>query len=179
MEEKHFTLHRIGEEFREVLLGERGFLFTVRRMAFSPRASLLTILGGHKSRFNEPVKFVVLCIALAVVGMNLGLQLGGTNSVPELAEAIEAKDKLQDYVESLNQLAMDDQSTSEVKFRASNAVAALERSQFEGFQDTYMQWSNVALLAAVPFFALGTLVFFRSDLNLAEHFVVNAYIYGM
>jgi hypothetical protein len=178
MNERYYNNARIFREIREAVLVERGFLYTAWRIAVQPGATLQQILTGDRDRFLDPVKFLFVCVALVAVVMNLDIArqiytggLSGPSGIPEPG--------LRSVEEQLAAILSDEQTNREVRFRTRKALQELQTGIPERAMQQSFQWVNVTLLLAVPFYALGTWLVFNRKLCLAEHLVINGYLYGL
>jgi hypothetical protein len=177
MTEKHFTIAKLSAGMLEVVVGEKGFLFTLNQLLRRPGASLRMILEGQIGKFNEPIRFLLYSVGLAALTMNLIGALGiEVFQIQELGQSIEQLDTAATELESLRD---NKQSNPELQFRVDRALAKLNQSRIEWQMEVILQWINVFLLIAVPVYAAGTFLLFPRGLNFAEHLVVNAYIYGV
>ena len=177
MTDRYYNFPRILRELRETVLFERGFFFTAWKICSTPGLALRQILEGGPHRFQDPVKFLFLCVAAAVLIMNLDVSrklMWGNLEFPGRGP----EPKFEVSQQQLSDILADPQSNRDLRFRATRAQQALRTPMPEWAMQETMQWMNVALLMAVPFYALGTWLMFRRNLNLAEHLVVNGYIYG-
>jgi hypothetical protein len=178
MSDRYYNIPRIGRELRETVLFERGFFFTAWCIATTPGKALRQILEGRSHRFQDPVKFLFLCVAAAALIMNFDISrqmmwkdIEFPNAGPEPKFAI--------IDQQLADLLADSESKRDIRFRASRAQQELRTPMPVWAMQQTMQWMNIVLLMAVPFYALGTWLMFPRNLNLAEHLVVNGYIYGV
>lgn len=177
---KHYSLRRIATETWEVLLGERGISYTAINLFLRPKESMTTILSGAPHRFNDPVKFVVLSVALAVITMNLFDPRASMHSFfPDLDFIAQANRELEGLVGELEELERQPDLNRETAFRVERSLTALRTSHFEWFMGILSQWFNVAFLLTVPVYAVASRLIFPSNLNLAEHLVINSYIFGV
>lgn len=178
MADRYYNLPRIWRELRETIFFERGFFFTAWRILTTPGQALQQILDGGSHRFQDPVKFLFLCVALAALIMNLDVTrraMSGGFDFPQQAP----EPKFQLIQQQLAEVLADPEINRDIRFRAVRAQHELEYSMPNWASEETMKWMNVMLLVAVPFYAVGTWLLFRRDLNLAEHLVVNGYVYGV
>lgn len=178
MEERYYNNARILRELREVVLIERGFLYTALQIARFPGAALQKILTGDRGRFQDPVKFLFVCVAMAAVIMNLDISrrviMGG-----DLAPLQSSEPKIQRVEQLLTDISTDQELKRDDRFRAGKALQELQTSGPEWAMRETLQWMNVALLLAVPFYAMGTWLVFNRNFCFAEHLVISGYLYGI
>jgi hypothetical protein len=178
MSERFYNNRRILVELREALVVERGFLFTCWRMLTRPAESLDLILSGTDRRFQDPIKFLFVCVALSTLAMNLNL--GQQASVQKMATGGPAVDPgLKVAEEQLLGMIESPESLLTTKFQAKRALRELQMTTPDWFMHQTFKWMNLALLIAVPFYAVGTWLFFHRQFNFAEHMVINGYIFSI
>lgn len=177
--EKHFTLAKVASGFLENVLGEKGFLFTLIQFLIRPGVSLRLILEGRQGNFLEPIRFVLYSVTLAAVAMNLVGVRGFSGDFSQVPDIRQADEQLHETAANLQKLRDAKGSSRETRFRIDRALADLKQSELEWRLGVFMQWMNVFLLIAVPIYAMGTWLLFPRGMNLAEHLVVNSYIYGV
>ncbi|MBL8889416.1 MAG: hypothetical protein JNL67_05525 [Planctomycetaceae bacterium] len=176
--DRYYNLPRILRELRETVLFERGFLFTAWQVFKCPGSAIRQILESGPHRFQDPIKFLFLCVALAVLAMNLEFTqkaMFGNVQFPELA----AGERFEAVEQQLQEIIDDPSTKRELRFRVERAQRELKLSAPEWAIQKSMQWMNVALLLVVPLYAIGTWLIFRRSLNFAEHLAFNGYIYGV
>lgn len=178
MSERFYNNRRIMVELREALVIERGFLFTFWRMLTRPAESLDLILRGPDRRFQDPVKFLFICVALSTLALNLniGQQVSVANTTPGTPAADPG---LKAAEEQLLGMIKSPESLLTTKFQAKRALRELQMTTPDWFMNQTFKWMNLALLIAVPFYAIGTWLVFHRHFNFAEHLVINGYIFSI
>jgi hypothetical protein len=178
MSERFYNSRRILLELREALVVERGFLFTGWRLLTRPAESLDRILSGPDRRFQDPVKFLFICVTLSTLAMNLNLahQVSDRGAPPDAPAAdpglTAAEAQLLAMIDSPDSLLT-------TKFQAKRALRELQLTTPDWFMHQTFKWMNLALLIAVPFYAVGTWLVFHRHFNFAEHMVINGYIFSI
>ncbi|MEZ6136607.1 MAG: DUF3667 domain-containing protein [Pirellulaceae bacterium] len=181
-QQPHFTLMRLLTDLWKHLNLEKGFLLTARELFLKPGLTIQTILDGRADSLTEPFRFLAISVATITVAMALATPMAGGHGYKlafiEEAEA-EASRILQPRVDQLKRLSESQQQSREIRFRAKQAQIALQTSFSDWSYRAQAPWSNVLLLLAVPVYAFFTWLVVGRGLNLAEHLVLNAYIYGI
>lgn len=178
MEERYYNNSRIVRELREAALIERGFLYTAWQIAVRPGAALQQILTGDRGRFQDPVKFLFICVAMAAVMMNSDIARQALVANGPVASK-SPEPKMQVAEQQLADIVADPQSKRDTRFRATKALRELQTTVAEWATQETFKWMNVAMLLAVPFYALGTWLVFNRKFCFAEHLVISGYLYGV
>lgn len=178
MEERYYNNSRILRELREAALIERGFLYTAWQIAVRPGAAIQRILTGDRGRFQDPVKFLFICVAMAAVMMNSDIARQAFVANGPVATT-SPEPKVQAVEQQLADILADQQTKRDTRFRATKALRELQTTVAEWATQETFKWMNVALLMAVPFYALGTWLVFNRKFYFAEHLVIGGYLYGI
>jgi len=180
MSDPFYNNRRILIELREALLVERGFVFTCWRVLTRPAQSLEQILLGTNRRFQDPIKFLFICVTLSTLAMNVDFgQKVSVNEVSGTAAATPPDPGLKVVEEQLLEMIESPESLLTTKFQAKRALRELQVSTADWFMLQTLKWMNLALLIAVPFYAIGTWLVFHRHFNFAEHLVINSYIFSI
>ncbi len=146
---ERITFRRIVEELLEVINLERGLGHTIRELALRPGQAIRIYLFENRKRMVKPFTFLVLTVTLATFISMRFLPIDET-----AWQAIEADLQAE-------QLSAD--------------MIALARWFFTATQ----KYFNLLFVSSLPGLAIGTFLLFREKgYNLAEHLVINTYIFG-
>lgn len=149
---ERITFKRIGASILAVLNLERGILYTLWALLISPGESMRTYLFVNRERFLEPVKLLILTVAVFLFFT--------LNYIPDSG-----------FIAGFKMGYDGASSSSSASPEAEQAGEAMI-----GFIQKYM---NVILLLSVPIAAMVSHWFFRSfRLKYTEHVVLNAFMYG-
>ncbi|WP_185964324.1 DUF3667 domain-containing protein [Aliikangiella marina] len=131
----------------DVLQFERGFLYTIASLFYRPGQVINDYINGKRAPYTKPFSYLVVIIAIYIY---LSITFGFGTIMQDLLTGIQ------------NGL------TNEERESPSTIVSVLS-----WFNSHYI----ASVLVSVPFFALATrLAFYKSALNLYEHFVLNLYL---
>lgn len=143
------TLRRIAEELLEIINLERGLGYTIRELAVRPGQAIRVYLFEDRKRMVKPFAFLVLTVTIATFLSLRFLPLG-----EELWPAIEADLKVA---------------------KTSEQIITL----LKWFFTISRQYFNLVFVSSLPGLAIATYLLFREKgYNLAEHLVINTYIFS-
>ncbi len=146
---ERITLRTILNELLMLANLEKGIGYTIKALAFFPGRAIREYLFEDRSRMTKPFPFLVLVVAVATF-MTTQFLING---------------------EELWQDAQDD-----IDMKNLPEQAAIILHWLVVGVNKYM---NLFFLSSLPFLALGTYLFFGDKgYNLAEHLVINCYIYS-
>lgn len=128
---------------------EKGLGYTIKALALYPGRAIREYLFENRDRMTRPFPFLVLVVAVATFMTTEFLMSG-----EEVWRDVEA---------SIHQKKLPEQAATILHW----ITIGMKK---------YM---NLFFLSSLPFLALGTYLFFREKgYNLAEHLVINCYIYS-
>lgn len=183
------TFATLREEIMAFFQMEKGALRTTFQMATRPGATIREFLHEDRSRLTNPLRYLAMCTALVTLTMFL-FSFGSAPPQfdPENDESIKAalggelteevKQKWRNSLSLLDEITSDTENAF-MRLNSRQARKVLVESVGGRAGEIAVSWMNVFLLANLPLFSVMTwLVFRRSQLNVWEHVVVNAYIMG-
>lgn len=174
---ERLTLKFVLDELSELIMLEKGSLFTTRELLLRPGKTIRQYLNGNRSRLTSPLKYLLMTVAMVVFGYHIVLPLIGHNfGLPSTDPSLEI---LQPHIDQLNEAAQDDSLSRDVKSRLQLGIEALNTPSQKRMMDLTLSWMNVSLILAVPVFAALTWLVIRREMFFVEHFVAHAYIYGI
>lgn len=174
---KRLTLKFVLGELSELVMLEKGSLFTTRELLLRPGKTIRQYLNGDRIRLTSPLKYLLMSVAMVVFGYHIVLPLIGHNF--GLLNTDPSLEILQPHIDQLNDAAKDASLSRDAKSRVQLAIEALNTSGQKRMMDLTLSWMNVSLILAVPMFAALTWLVFRREMFFVEHFVAHAYIYGI
>jgi len=147
--EKRISFKSLAGAILEQLSLERGLLFTIKAMTFQPGESLKSYLFTDRKRYTKPLTLLLLVVAIATF---ISVRTLPVNTGLEL---IENDPQFKQFPEFLQEL-------------------------LSFLPELTSKYFNILFMINIPALALGTYVLFGSSkLNLAEHFVVNIYLFSI
>ncbi|MCB0568444.1 MAG: DUF3667 domain-containing protein [Phaeodactylibacter sp.] len=146
---ERITMRRIAEEILAVINLERGLGYTVRELALRPGSCIRTYLLEDRHRMVKPFALLALIVTVATFMSLRFLPLGDG-----LWPAVEA-------------------DLREAHISGNGLILA--KWFFNGTQ----KYFNIVFVSSLPGLALGTFLLFQEKgYNLAEHLVINTYIFS-
>lgn len=170
------TVRGMLDECIDVLLLEKGFLYTTKEVLLRPGQTIRRVLNGDRTNLNPPLRFMFISVTMIAIAMNLTADWIYVD-FQQLPTTADVTDKISSVSETLQQY-QSKQEDIELRFRAAKALEGIQKSRIEHVMEAFYSWNNVVLTLAVPIYAIGTFVFFRRNYNFAEHLAINAYIHG-
>ena len=138
----------IGEAILEALNLERGIGFTVKELIVRPKEMLEDFLFNDRSKYTKPLTLLLLVVAGATFVSLKVLPLDQA-----LIDAVREDKLMQQIPESL-------------------------RGIFVQIPVLLQQYFNIFFMSSLPAVSLATyLIFQDARLNLAEHFIINIYVF--
>lgn len=145
---ERISFKSIGVAILEALNLERGIGFTIKELILRPKEALEDFLFNDRSKYTKPLALLLLTVAIATF---ISLKILPLDQ--ELIEAVREDDFMQQLPESL-------------------------RSIFLQIPILLQQYFNIFFMSSLPAVTLATyLIFQDARLNLAEHFIINIYIF--
>ncbi|MCB9286708.1 MAG: DUF3667 domain-containing protein [Lewinellaceae bacterium] len=146
---QRITMRSIGEELLQLANLEKGLGYTVKMLAIAPGRAIRNYLFEDRRRMTRPFAFLVLTITAATF---LTLR----------------------FIPTGEALWKDFQGDVDVQ-RLPGQLSTI----LHWFTVATNQYMNLLYLSSLPGLALGTYVFFyKKGFNLAEHLVINSYIFS-
>lgn len=183
----------VAEEFLAFLSMERGALYTSVRLLRSPGSTILQFLDGAsgvRRRLTNPLRYLAMSVALVTLAYVLFLPsdnfardiengMSFSNTADPLAEEDESILALRTQASTALDGIAEQADDRMLRLNAKEASETLQETLAERLGEITLTWMNVFLLAVLPMNTLLTwIVFRRAKFNLAEHFVINAFILG-
>ena len=176
---RRFSLQYLFEETKDVLVCEKGFLYTFKELLLRPGKTVHRVLSFVPGKLSGPMKFVSISVALVALYMNLARPVDSMSTTQsQQMDGVEASQELEALSSQLRAFTEDSQHSAEARFRANRAVDMLETSMLDWINGVVLSWFNVLLLAAIPVFALLSWCLLRRSMNMAEHLAIHAMVYG-
>ncbi|MEL6105580.1 MAG: hypothetical protein AAFU85_06075 [Planctomycetota bacterium] len=193
-EQPRISMGMIFEEFLAFFSLERGALLTTKLLASRPGASIRAYLegaGGSRKSMTNPLRYLAMTTALVTLAffffiprqgfvddVQKGIDFGEQQDGATKKEPSEIESKRQQVVALLTEIETDSKSRL-TRANARKARESIVETLAERVGEITIAWMNVLLLVSLPLNACLTSICFRkSNFNVAEHFVINAYILG-
>ena len=143
------TFRSIMEQILASFNIEKGYLFTLKKLIMSPNAAVNGYLTNERHIHINPLKLLLPIVAIATF---LTFQLN--------------------LQEEYMQMGAEMYGSQEATSKATEASAKLV--------DVYNKYFNIFVLLSLPFIACASFWFFKKpSYNLAEHFVINCYLFAI
>lgn len=191
---RRISMGMIFEEFLAFFSLERGALLTTKLLATKPGASIRAYLDGvgdSRKSMTNPLRYLAMTTALVTLtffffiprqgfvdDVQKGIDFRQTTQERGQDDESEVEAKRQQVVALLTEI----ESESKGRLGRANARKAresIDETLAERVGEITIAWMNVLLLVSLPLNAFLTSICFRkSKFNVAEHFVINAYVLG-